>query len=137
MTTQSQALADFTLQEKNGQSWPMRVEEDQQGEEGQFWLAKIEDDPERLEASITFAGQVFKEGWIVAKASYYSFIRERGPVEAKERVYKLLRDQTYLSLSHVVRLDRAVKLVNDTKSKSKPKPWVLTAAEGARIEAAL
>jgi len=38
------------------------VEEDQQREEGQFWLAKIEDDPERLEASITFAGQVFKEG---------------------------------------------------------------------------
>ena len=79
-------------------------------------MAKIEEDPERLEASITFAGQVFKEGWIVAKASYYYFIRERGPVEAK---------------------DRAVKLVNDTKSKSKPKPWVLTAAEGARIEAAL
>ena len=58
-------------------------------------------------------------------------------MEAKERVYKLLRNQTYLSLSHVVRLDRAVKLVNDTKSKSKPEPWVLTAAEGARIEAAL
>ena len=58
-------------------------------------------------------------------------------MEAKKWVYKLLRDQTYLSLSHVVRLDRAVKLVNDTTSKSKPKPWVLTAAEGARIEAAL
>ena len=56
MTTQSQALADFTLRVKKGQSWPLRVEEDQQGEEGQFWLAKIEDDPERLEASITFAG---------------------------------------------------------------------------------
>ena len=100
-------------------------------------MAKIEDDPERLEASITFAGQVFKEGWIVAKASHCSFIRERGPVEAKERVYKLLRDQNYLSLSHVVRQDRAVKLVNDTKSKTKPEPWVLTAAEGPRIEAAL
>ena len=58
-------------------------------------------------------------------------------MEAKERVYKLLRDQTYLPLSHVVRLDRAVKLVNDTKSKSKLKSWVLTAAEGARIEAAM
>ena len=58
-------------------------------------------------------------------------------MKAKERVCKLLRDQTYLSLSHVVRLDRAVKLVNDTKSKSKLKSWVLTAAEGAHIEAAL
>ena len=91
------------------------MEENQQEEEGQFWLAKIEDDPERLEASITFAGQVFKECWIVTKASYYSFIRERGPVEAKEQIYKLLRHQTYLSLSHVVRLDQAVKLVKDTK----------------------
>jgi hypothetical protein len=135
VTAQSQALADFTLRVKKGQSWPLRVEEDQQGEEGQFWLAKIEEDPERLEASITFAGQVFKEGWIVAKASYYSFIRERGPVEAKERVYKLLRDQTYLSLSHVVRLDRAVKLVNDTKSKSKPKPRVLTCSRPRRERA--
>ena len=70
MTTQSQALENFTLQEKNGRSWPRRVEEDQQGEEGQFWLAKTEGDSERLEASITLAGQVFKEGWIVAKASY-------------------------------------------------------------------
>ena len=135
MTTQSQALADFTLRVKKG--WALRVEEDQQGEEGKFWLAKIEDNPERLETKITFAGQVSEEGWIVAKASHYSFIRERGPVETKERVYKLLRDQTYLSMSHVVRLDRAVKLVNDAKSKSKPGPLVLTATEGARVEAAL
>ena len=55
------------------------------------------------------------QGFEFAKASYCSFIRERDPVEAKERVFKLLRDQTYLSLSHVARLDRAVKLVNDTK----------------------
>jgi hypothetical protein len=49
------------------------------------------------------------------------------------RVY----DQKFLSLSHLARQDRAVKLVRDTKSKRNSKPWVLTAAEGARIEAAL
>ena len=58
MTTQPKALADITLQVKKGQSWPLRAEENQQGEEGQLWLAKIEDDPERLEASISFGGLV-------------------------------------------------------------------------------
>ena len=137
VTAQTQALADFALQVKKGQSWALRVEEEQQGEEGQFWLAKIEDDPYRLEDSIVFAGQVFDEGWIVAKARYYSFLLERGPLGAKERVYKLQRDQAYLSLNHLIRLDQALKLVKDSKSKSTPKPWVLTAADRARIEAAL
>ena len=53
----------------------------------------------------TGAGKAFAYGTGVArssrragllpKASYYSSICERGPVEAKERVYKQLRDQTY------------------------------------------
>ena len=55
--------------------------EDEEKEEGQFWLAKIKDNPERLKKSITFAGQVFKGGWIVAKARYYSFLRERGSTQ--------------------------------------------------------
>ena len=59
--------------------------EDQEGVEGQFWLAKIVDNPERLEESITFAGQVFNESWIVAKACYYSLLRESGPEDARIR----------------------------------------------------
>ena len=39
---------------------------------------------------MTFAGQVFRKGWIVAKAQYYSLLRERGPETARERFYKLL-----------------------------------------------
>lgn len=85
VTTQTQALADFSLQVRKGSTWPLGVEEDQEGEEGRFWLAKIKDEPERLEGTMTFAGQVFKEGWIVAKAQYYSLLRERGPETARER----------------------------------------------------
>jgi hypothetical protein len=58
-------------------------------------------------------------------------------VGAKKLVYKRLYDQTYLSLSHLVRQDRAVKLVRDTKSKRNPKPRVMMAVKGARIDAAL
>lgn len=60
VTTQTQALADFSLQVRKGSTWPLRVEEDQEGEEGRFWLAKIKDEPERLEGTMTFAGQAFK-----------------------------------------------------------------------------
>ena len=67
-------------------------------------------------------GQAFKEGWIVAKAQYYSLLRERGPVTARERVYKLLPTDTYLSLNHIIRLESSVNMVVDSKSKSKPKP---------------
>jgi hypothetical protein len=86
VTTQMQALADFSHMVKKGDSWPLRVEEDQEGEGGCFWLAKIDDHPERLEESITFGGQVFQEGWIVAKARYYSFLQERGPAAARVRL---------------------------------------------------
>jgi hypothetical protein len=137
VTTQTQALADFSLQVRKGSTWPLRVEEDQEGEEGRFWLAKIQDEPERLEGTMTFAGQAFKEGWIVAKAQYYSLLRERGPETARERVYKLLPTDTYLSLNHIIRLESSVNMVVDSKSKSKPKPWVLKDADRARIEAAL
>ena len=137
VTTQTQALADFSLQVRKGSTWPLRVEEDQEGEEGRFWLAKIKDEPERLEGTMTFAGQAFKEGWIVAKAQYYSLLCERGPETARERVYKLLPTDTYLSLNHIIRLESSVNMVVDSKSKSKPKPWVLKDADRARIEAAL
>jgi hypothetical protein len=60
--TQTQALADFSLQVRKGSTWPLGVKEDQEGEEGRFWLAKIKDEPEWLEGTMTFAGQVFKEG---------------------------------------------------------------------------
>ena len=76
MTTQTQALADFSLQVRKGSTWPLGVDEDQEGEEGRFWLAKTKEEPERLEGTMTFAGQVFKEGCIVAKAQYYSLLRE-------------------------------------------------------------
>jgi hypothetical protein len=138
LTTQTQALADFSLRVKKGDSWPLRVEEDQEGEEGRFWLAEIDESPERLEESITFGGQVFQEGWIVAKARYYSFLRVRDPVAATQvRVYKLLKDPTYLSLNHLVRLEKPLKITKDKKSKSKAELWLLTAEERARIEAAL
>ena len=137
VTTQTQALADFSLQVRKSSTWPLRVEEDQEGEEGRFWLAKIAGDPERLEGTMTFAGQVFKEGWIVVKAQYYSLLRERGGETARERVYKLLPTDTYLSLNHIIRLGSPVTLVVDSEAKSKPKPWVLKASDRARIEAAL
>ena len=72
VTTQTQALADFSLQVRKGNTWPLGVEEDQEGEEGRFWLAKIKDDPVLLGGTMTFAGQVFKAGWVVAKAQYCS-----------------------------------------------------------------
>ena len=49
----------------------------------------------------------------------------------------MLPEQTYLSLNHLARLDRAVGLVSDLTSKSKPQPVVLSAKERARIETAL
>ena len=83
VTMQTQALTDFSLQVRKGNTWPLRVKEYQEGEEGRFWLAKIKEDPVRLEGTMTFAGQVFKEGWIVAKAQYYSLLHERGPETAR------------------------------------------------------
>ena len=84
-----------------------------------------------------FAGQVFKEGWIVVKARYYSFLRESGPEADRTRVYTLLEDETYLSLNHLARLERPVTMKRDKNAKSKPKPWLLTPKERAIIEAAL
>ena len=85
VTTQTQALAGFSLQVRKGNTWPLGVEEDQEGEKGRFWLAKTKDEPERLEGTMTFAGQVFKEGWVVAKAQCYSLLRERGPKTTRKR----------------------------------------------------
>ena len=90
MTAQTQALAGFSLHVRRGNTWPLGAEKGQEGEEGQFWLAKIKDDPVRLKGTMTFAGQVFKKGPVVAKAQYYSLIHERGPETARERVCKLL-----------------------------------------------
>ena len=70
----------------------VRMAEDERSEEGQFWLAKIKDNPERLKKSITFAGQVFKVGWVVAKARYYSFLSERGCTQVCRL---LLAENTY------------------------------------------
>ena len=87
---------------------------------------------------MTFAGQVFKEGWVVAKAQCYSLLHKRGPETARERVYKLLLTDTYPSLSHIIRLDSFVGLVVGSISKSKKnKPWALKATERALIEAAM
>ena len=70
---------------------------------------------------MTFADKVFKEGWIGAKAQCYSLLRERGPETARERFYKLLPTDTYLSLNHIIRLESPVNMVVDSKSKSKPR----------------
>jgi len=111
VTTQTQALADFSLKVRKGDTWPLRVEEDQEGEEGRFWLAMVDENPERLEESITFGRQVFQEGWIVVKARYYSFFRVRELAAAtRVRVYKLLKDPTYLSLNHLVRLEKPLNI---------------------------
>ena len=56
MMTQTQALADFSLQVRKGSMWPLGVEEDQEGKEGRFWLAKIKDGPGRTGGTMTFAG---------------------------------------------------------------------------------
>ena len=134
-TTQTQALADFAMCVRKGSCWPVRVEEDQEGEEGPFWLAMIKEDPERLEEDKTFAGQVFKVGWIVAKACWCSFMRERGTTRTPDRVYKeLVGDETYVSLNHLVRLDSPVKIRKDAASKAKQKQWILEYSERKRIE---
>ena len=49
----------------------------------------------------------------------------------------MLPTDTYLSLNHIIRLESSVNMVVDSKSKSKPKPWVLKDADRARIKAAL
>ena len=102
---------------RRGSIRPLGVKEDQEGEEGRFWLAKIKHDPVRLEGTMTFAGLVFKEGWFVAKAQYYSLLSaaQRQP----ERVYKLLPAGTFPSLNHIIRLDSSVALVVDSESRSK------------------
>ena len=74
---------------------------------------------------------------VTSAARCCSYLRTREPSTRKERVCKLLPDQTYLSLNHLARLNKAVKLVVDTASKSKPKSRVLTAGEKTCIEAAL
>ena len=86
---------------------------------------------------MTFADQVFKEGWIGAKAQCYSLLRERGPETARERFCNLLPTDTYLSLNHITRLESPVSMVVGSKSKSKPKSRVLQDADRANIEAAL
>ena len=115
MTTQAQALAGFSLQVRKGNTWPMGAEEDHEGEGGRFWLAKTKDDLERIGGTMTFIGQVFKEGWIAAKAQCHSLLHERGPGTTR---------------------DSFVALVVDSKSKSKKNPWVPGATDRALIEAA-
>jgi len=68
---------------------------------------------------MTFAGQVFEEGWIAFKAQYYSLLHGRGSEVARERVYKLLPTGTFPSLNHIIRLDSSVALVVNSKSNSK------------------
>ena len=133
MTAQTQALAGFSLQVRKGNTWPLGVEEDQEGEKGRFWLAKTKDEPERLEGTRTFASQVFKEGWIVAKAQYYSLPHGCGPGTGRERVYKLLPTDTFPSLNHITRLDSSVALVVDSKSNSKKTSHGLSGPRTGRL----
>ena len=49
-------------------------------------MAKIKDDPVRLEGTMTFASRITKEGWILAKAQYYSLFHKHGPETTRERV---------------------------------------------------
>ena len=54
--TQTQALAGFSPQVRKGNTWPLGVDEDQEGQEGRFWRARIKDGPVRLEGTTIFAG---------------------------------------------------------------------------------
>ena len=65
--------------------------------------------------TMTFADQVFKEGWIGAKAQCYSLLRERGPEKARERFCKPLPTDTYLSLNHIAGLMPPANMVVDSK----------------------
>jgi len=80
------------------------------------------ENPKRLEEDKTFAGQSFQVGWIVAKAYRCSFMRERGSTQSPDRFYKdLTTNETFVSINHLIRLDRPVKLTTDTTPKSKQK----------------
>ena len=119
VTTQTQALAALSLQVRKGNTWPLGAEEDQGIEEGRFWLAKIEGGPLRLGGTMAFAGQVFKGGWVMAKAKYCSLVHGRSPETAKGRVHKLLSTGTFPSLNRIIRMDSSVALVVNSKPKSK------------------
>jgi len=99
---------------------------------------KIKDDPVRLGGTMTFAGQVFKEGGTLAKAQYYSLLHECGPETARERVYRHLPTETFPSLNHITRLHSSVALVVDRKFNSKkPSHGCSRLKDRALIEAAL
>ena len=55
----------------------------------------------------------------MAKAQCNSLLHERGPETARERVYKLLPTDTFLSLSHIIRLD-SLNLDPDVYPKAGP-----------------
>jgi hypothetical protein len=133
-TTQTQALADFAVKLKNGACWPVRVAEDERNAEGRYWLASVVGEPERLVDSMTYAGQTFHEGWIVVKAKWYCFVRER---VQHARVYRLLQDTAYIPVSAFIRVEGAVKLQRDAASRSTPKPLILSVEEQTRITDAL
>lgn len=119
---------------KNGACWPVRVAEDERNAEGRYWLASVVGEPERLVDSMTYAGQTFHEGWIVVKAKWYCFVRER---VQHARVYRLLQDTAYIPVSAFIRVEGAVKLQRDAASRSTPKPLILSVEEQTRITDAL
>ena len=78
--------------------------------------------------------QSFQVGWIVAKACWCSFVRKRGSTQSPDRAYKeLVGDEAFVSMNHLIRLDRPVKHTWDNKQKH----WVLPSAEIEYIEGAL
>ena len=87
---------------------------------------------------MTFASRIIKEGWILAKAQYFSLLHGRGPETAGGQVLKPFPTEAILSLNHITRLGWSVALMVDSKSNSKKtEPWVLRAADRALIKAAL
>ena len=138
VTTQTQALADFSVKLKKGACWPVLVDDDQRAAEGKkYWICKLEDKPERLTKGMTYAGQTFDAGFIVVKVKWMEFLREKKHGGEELRMYSPPASEQIISVSAIIRLDKPLKLQKDTQSKAKVKPLALSQAEQARISGAM
>ena len=85
VTTQAQALADFSVRLAAGSYWPVCVEKDEQVAEGMYWIAQVQGPAERLVDGMQYAGQTFDAGFIVVKVKWLQLHAERAD---RSRVYK-------------------------------------------------
>ena len=115
MTTQAQALADFSVRLAAGSYWPVCVEKDEQVAEGMYWIAQVQGPAERLVDGMQYAGQTFDAGFIVVKVKWLQLHAERAD---RSRVYKLSRAEQVVTVSAFIRVEKPLKLKEDEDGDS-------------------